>query len=224
ARTGTSRRISAVKCPGMTPCGWRRFPRRGRRTSFGVAIRSRRKSWSVTGRSRSRSCKECTVVATRVESSIAPNSRPIAYSRSENPPPFPTRAPPRAPGKRASPDFSRSDQTFSRILCFSASIRLSFTMARHSLREARALLLTGARGSGKTTIVRRVASELSGARLRGFTTAEIRKDGKRVGFRIETFDGESAVLAHVSLRSEHRVGRYGVDVASLDRIVASALS
>ena len=97
-------------------------------------------------------------------------------------------------------------------------------MARHSLREARALLLTGAPGSGKTTIVRRVASELSGARLRGFTTAEIRKDGNRVGFRIETFDGESAVLAHVSLRSEHRVGRYGVDVASLDRIVASALS
>ena len=38
-------------------------------------------------------------------------------------------------------------------------------MARHSLREARALLLTGAPGSGKTTIVRRVASELSGARL-----------------------------------------------------------
>ena len=72
--------------------------------------------------------------------------------------------------------------------------------------------------------MRRVASELSGARLRGFTTAEIRKDGNRVGFRIETFDGESAVLAHVSLRSEHRVGRYGVDVASLDRIVASALS
>ena len=72
--------------------------------------------------------------------------------------------------------------------------------------------------------MRRVAAELSGTRLRGFTTAEIRQSGERVGFRIETFDGKSAVLARVSLRSKHRVGRYGVDVAALDSVVASALS
>ena len=44
-----------------------------------------------------------------------------------------------------------------------------------------------------------------------------------MGFRIETFDGEEAVLAHVSIRSEHRVSKYGVDLAALDRSVASAL-
>jgi len=86
------------------------------------------------------------------------------------------------------------------------------------------LLLTGAPAAGKTTVVRRVATSLSKASIRGFTTAEIRKDGDRVGFRIETFDGESAVLAHVSIRSDHRVSRYGVDVASLDRLVGPALS
>jgi len=87
-----------------------------------------------------------------------------------------------------------------------------------------ALLLTGAPGTGKTTVVRRVAEGLSNARIRGFTTAEIRKGGERVGFRIETFDGESAVLAHVSIRSEYRVSRYGVDVALLDRFVGTALA
>jgi nucleoside-triphosphatase len=72
--------------------------------------------------------------------------------------------------------------------------------------------------------VRRVAEKLSDLRIRGFTTEEIRKDGDRVGFRIETFEGESAVLAHVSIRSEYRVSRYGVDVAVLERIVGRALA
>jgi nucleoside-triphosphatase len=90
--------------------------------------------------------------------------------------------------------------------------------------SANALLLTGTPGAGKTTVVRRVAEKLSDARIRGFTTAEIRKGGERVGFRIETFEGESAVLAHVSIRSEYRVSRYGADVAVLERIVGRALA
>jgi nucleoside-triphosphatase len=94
-------------------------------------------------------------------------------------------------------------------------------MARHS-----ALLLTGVPGIGKTTVIRRVAAALRKRRrrIRGFTTEEMRKGRERVGFRIETFDGESAVLAHVSIRSEHRVSRYGVDVALLDTLVGKALA
>lgn len=81
-------------------------------------------------------------------------------------------------------------------------------------------------GIGKTTVIRRVADALGedGRRLRGFVTEEIRKGRERMGFRIETIDGETAVLAHVSIRSEHRVSRYGVDVAALDRIVVKALA
>jgi nucleoside-triphosphatase len=92
--------------------------------------------------------------------------------------------------------------------------------------EIHALLLTGVPGVGKTTVVRRVAEKLrdSQRRIHGFTTEEIRRGGERLGFRIETFDGESAVLAHVSIRSEYRVSRYGVDVAALDRIIGKALA
>jgi nucleoside-triphosphatase len=88
------------------------------------------------------------------------------------------------------------------------------------------LLLTGAPGSGKTTVVRRVAEELRKRerRIAGFFTAEIREGGQRVGFRIETFTGSRAILAHVSIRSPHRVSCYGVDVAALDEIVDEALA
>lgn len=84
-------------------------------------------------------------------------------------------------------------------------------------REPHTLLLTGPPGVGKTTAMRRAAEELADLEIRGFTTAEIREHGQRVGFRIETFDGESAVLAHMRIRSAHRVGKYGIDVAALDR-------
>ena len=87
-------------------------------------------------------------------------------------------------------------------------------------KEPYALLLTGPPGVGKTTVLRRAAEKLSDPEIRGFTTKEIRSGGERVGFRIETFDGDSAILAHVKIRSAHRVSKYGVDVEALDRIVA----
>jgi nucleoside-triphosphatase len=87
----------------------------------------------------------------------------------------------------------------------------------------RALLLTGPPGCGKTTVLRRVAEGLAGGRIRGFLTEEIRAKRERQGFRLETFDGQSAVLAHVSNRAGPRVGKYGVNVPALERIVDGAL-
>jgi nucleoside-triphosphatase len=72
--------------------------------------------------------------------------------------------------------------------------------------------------------MRRAAELLSDLKIRGFTTEEIRESSNRVGFRIETFDGSRAVLAHVKIRSPHRVGKYGVDLGALDRIAAKELS
>lgn len=86
-----------------------------------------------------------------------------------------------------------------------------------------ALLLTGPPGVGKTTVVRRVARAFAGRRLRGFTTEEVREGGQRVGFRLTTLDGQDLVLAHVALRSAHRIGRYGVDLQALESILGTAL-
>lgn len=90
--------------------------------------------------------------------------------------------------------------------------------------QAKALLLTGVPGSGKTTIVKKVVGALSDRRIRGFVTAEIRRAGRRVGFELSTFAGRKRLLAHVDIDSPYRVGRYGVDVQGLDDIAEEALA
>lgn len=85
-----------------------------------------------------------------------------------------------------------------------------------------ALLLTGAPGSGKTTIIRE-AIFATEARAGGFYTQEIREGGARLGFEIVTLDGQRGILAHPGIRGPHRVGRYGVDIASLERVAIPAM-
>jgi nucleoside-triphosphatase len=82
-----------------------------------------------------------------------------------------------------------------------------------------ALLLTGRPGIGKTTVVRATARKLTGLRLLGFYTEEIRHGSARRGFRLITFESEEAVIAHVDL-PRPRVSKYGVDVTAIDRFAA----
>ena len=85
------------------------------------------------------------------------------------------------------------------------------------------LLLTGNPGVGKTTLILRVAERLKDRRIGGFYTDEIRTRGHRQGFRLQTFDGQAFIMAHVDLPKTHRVGRYGVDVSTIDAAVDIAL-
>ena len=57
----------------------------------------------------------------------------------------------------------------------------------------------------------------------GFFTREIREGGGRVGFAITTLDGKEGVLAHEASQSKIRVGKYGVDLESLDRIAVPSM-
>jgi nucleoside-triphosphatase len=88
------------------------------------------------------------------------------------------------------------------------------------------VLIEGRPAVGKTTVARRLAALLqdAGVPLAGFVTEELREGGRRVGFAIETFDGGEGVLAHVSLPGPPRVGKYGVDLASFERLVLPALA
>jgi nucleoside-triphosphatase len=67
--------------------------------------------------------------------------------------------------------------------------------SEHSGRPGQyALLLTGAPGVGKTTVIRRVATQLEMRQLRGFYTEEIREGGERRGFRLLGFQGQERVV------------------------------
>ncbi|MBI5380053.1 MAG: NTPase [Nitrospirae bacterium] len=84
------------------------------------------------------------------------------------------------------------------------------------------ILLTGRPGCGKTTVIRACFDRLERPAV-GFYTEEIREQGERVGFRIQTLDEKTGVLAHVSFKGPHRVGRYGVDVAGFEALALPAL-
>jgi nucleoside-triphosphatase len=86
------------------------------------------------------------------------------------------------------------------------------------------LLLTGRPGVGKTTLVRRVLERLPRVPVSGFYTVEIRSEGRRVGFRVVTLTGQESLLAHVEIRSRHRVGRYGVDVTAFEQVALPGLT
>jgi nucleoside-triphosphatase len=87
------------------------------------------------------------------------------------------------------------------------------------------MLLKGRPGIGKTTVARRLLQLLqeAGVPVGGFTTGELRAGGRREGFVVEAVSGAREVLAHVDLPGPPRVGRYGVDLAALERVALPAL-
>ncbi len=87
---------------------------------------------------------------------------------------------------------------------------------------ARTILLTGRPGVGKTTVIKRVVERL-GRHAGGFYATEIRKGGRRQGFRIVTLDGQEGVLSHVDIKGRPRVSRYGVNTRDLEEVGVAAL-
>ncbi len=88
------------------------------------------------------------------------------------------------------------------------------------------VLLEGRPGVGKTTVIRTLVSLLQRTRVPvcGFTTAEVRKHGQRVGFTIQAIDGPQAVLARKNWPGDLTVGSYGVDLAALEEVALPALT
>ncbi|HQO78485.1 MAG TPA: nucleoside-triphosphatase [Thermodesulfobacteriota bacterium] len=85
------------------------------------------------------------------------------------------------------------------------------------------ILLEGKPGIGKTTLIHSIADQLAFFGVGGFYTREIREQQRRGGFRVETFQGGSGVLAHVAFTAGPTVGKYRVDVDTFERIGVQAL-
>ncbi len=88
------------------------------------------------------------------------------------------------------------------------------------------MLLTGAPGVGKTTIVNRLCTHCSAKRVtvHGITTREIREKGMRVGFKItDVATGKEGCLARKDKSERVRVGSYLVVTQDLEQIGVAAL-
>ena len=83
------------------------------------------------------------------------------------------------------------------------------------------ILITGTPGVGKTTLVRKIITDLRQFNPAGFYTGEIREGGIRKGFNLTAPDGRAGLLAHVDIKSPLRVGKYGVDTVGFERFLVS---
>lgn len=92
--------------------------------------------------------------------------------------------------------------------------------------KKRLLFLTGAPGSGKTTILLKVADALrsKGYSIGGMLTREVRSCGKRIGFQIIDIESSrEGWLAHVNLKTGPKIGRYRVNLEDLHSIGVTAI-
>jgi nucleoside-triphosphatase len=87
---------------------------------------------------------------------------------------------------------------------------------------ARAHLITGPPGVGKTSLLLSLLEILPGKKG-GFYTREIRQGGQRVGFQVADLTGREGILAHVDRPGPPRVGRYGVDLKTFEAIGVQAV-
>lgn len=86
------------------------------------------------------------------------------------------------------------------------------------------LLLSGPPRVGKTTLVQKIIRKLpKGVEVAGFFTEEIKEGGRRQGFKVITTEGTEGVFAHYSFTGKERVGKYGVDIATFEKIAVSAM-
>ncbi len=84
------------------------------------------------------------------------------------------------------------------------------------------ILITGKPGVGKTTVIQKIIQNYQKAS--GFFTKEIRKNRKRVGFAIETLDGNKGILAHVAVESPFQVSKYKVNLKDIEEICVPSLN
>ena len=84
------------------------------------------------------------------------------------------------------------------------------------------IAVTGRPGVGKTTLCMRVYESLKDKMtIAGFVTKELRKDGRRVGFKlIDLSSGREEWLARVG-EGRVRVGKYAVNVEGFERFLES---
>jgi len=81
------------------------------------------------------------------------------------------------------------------------------------------ILITGLPGIGKTTLIKKLYEELNPLRPVGFYSAEIRQEGVRKGFELNSLDGTRGLLSHQDIHGPYRVGRYGVDIKGFENFL-----
>jgi len=66
--------------------------------------------------------------------------------------------------------------------------------------------------------------ESKGYKIGGIQTPEIREKNRRIGFWVLDINkGKKEILAHIDIRSNFKVSKYGVDINSFDELAVTAI-
>jgi nucleoside-triphosphatase len=79
------------------------------------------------------------------------------------------------------------------------------------------VFLTGLPKSGKSTMLADLIADLHPKH--GLFSPEVRENGERIGFNLLDADGNTAIFSRVGTPSDYPVGRYYVDLVSLERFI-----
>jgi nucleoside-triphosphatase len=93
--------------------------------------------------------------------------------------------------------------------------------------QKRVLILTGAPGTGKTTVLSKTVDVLKarGVSVGGMISREAREGEPRVGFEvIDLASGRHGWLAHINQKTGPQVGKYRVNLADLEGIGVKAIA
>ncbi len=91
----------------------------------------------------------------------------------------------------------------------------------------RVLILTGAPGIGKTTVLIKMVEALKtrGVSVGGMISREVREGNVRVGFEIiDLTNGKHGWLAHVKKKEGPQIGKYHVNLEDLENIGINAIT
>lgn len=81
------------------------------------------------------------------------------------------------------------------------------------------ILITGKPRSGKSTLLRKVVGTMN--QKIGFVTNEVRVNGERIGFEIETSKKERAIFSDARFETPYKISRYFVNLQNLETLLPS---
>ena len=89
---------------------------------------------------------------------------------------------------------------------------------------AKNVLIAGAPGIGKTSLISRLYRDLTPLFIRGFYKEAIREYRILKGFRLATFDFQELILAHVHIVGPDRIDEFGLNLDGFNKLIKKQLS
>jgi len=89
---------------------------------------------------------------------------------------------------------------------------------------AQNVLIAGAPGIGKTSLISRLHRDLTPLFIRGFYKESIKEYQILKGYRLATFDFQELILAHIHIVGPDRIGEFGLNLDGLNKLVSHQLT